>query len=162
MIHRLALPRVVVRDLVEVFQESELANNEEEMIKIFGKPPYTFYTSDKIDTAAPLHEFGRLKTSQKSIERFIKSLPQKMQDLINESPRGYHIDQKGRYYKIEDESINRWTILLPKGNYSSEKLYYPDPGEAVSLKHGTITTNYIVEDIGTDKKATAIIILIKV
>lgn len=162
-IYILCLPRKALFDLFNLLG-LENDYSEEKLQKIFGMPQYTFSDPDKLTEAAPLREFGTLSVSLEKRVNLFKSLPDSFRDYIVENyPAhhfGFYIDDKKRCYKKEES--DRWTVLVPS-DLRKKEISFPEEGESLTLRYvhsPKIKKKFVVREIGSFKKASAIIYLI--
>lgn len=165
-IYILGLPRKALFDLFNLFDYGD-DRSHTEFFRIFGGPSYTFSMPGRLQTAAPLREFGSSSVKRSQRISFFKSLPPLFKEyLITNYPDhqlGYFVDESGRKYKLEDKANNRWSVLLPITRKTDEKVEFPVVGDKIKLRHvHRVDTfyNYEVSEIGGFKKASATIYLI--
>lgn len=150
------MPRIVVAQLFEKYGDML---SDTQILNFFGSPPYTFTECDSRGmSSAPLREFGLPHSTLSALQSRLKNFPLYLQKEILKYKLGAYVDKKGRFYKLEDESENIWTVLIPSKR--GVKIEFPNHDEPITLrcKEGNVR-NFVVSDILVDKKATAIIFL---
>lgn len=165
-IYILGLPRKALFDLFNLFDYGD-DRSYDEFFRIFGGPVYSFSMPGMWHTAAPLREFGPSNVSKSTRVQFYKSLPPLFKEyLLKNYPHhqlGYFVDEKDRKYKLEDDTDDRWTVLIPITRKTDEKFEFPIEGDEIKLRHvhnPDIIHSYTVKEIGEFKKASATIYLI--
>lgn len=162
-IYILCLPRKALFDLFNLLG-LENDSSEKKLQQLFGKPSYTFSDPDKLTEAAPLREFGKVSVSLQKRVHVFQTLPESFREYIKDNYPSHHFgfytDSKKRCYKKEEG--DRWTVLVPS-NLKKKEIYFPEEGEHLTLRYihsPEIKKNFVVQEIGMFKKATAIIYFI--
>ncbi len=103
VIHSLGLPRDLVGKLLNVFEQSPKAPEDNELRRIFGAAPYTFFE----EVVPAFREFGRKNTGKARRRSILQALSTELRSLITEEQAnyktlfGFYKDELGRTYKFE-------------------------------------------------------------
>lgn len=160
-IYLLCLSRDALREVYLAHLNSATGSDYDLTLCLFGNKPYTFVDEKHVADPAPLHEFGILRTSFDQRMKAFKSLPQELQDVVQEVRYGKHpfgpfVDSKKRYYKLESDST--MTVLIPKGK--GTVMEFPNYGDTITITHvhdSGLSMTFIVENIGNSTRNSCLI-----
>lgn len=130
------------------------------LFSLFGKKNYSFANPEKMYLCAPKKEFSFTTLKKEVMDAAFKQLPDYLQELFADIPRGLFVDGYGRSYK--HEYANVWSVYIPfnvRRVYKSGNIY---PKDVIKITHAYRPDLDIVakvESIGDQKKATFSLIL---
>lgn len=158
LLYLLCLSRYTLRKLYEFHLQDEFSRDVDNTYLLFGAEPYTFADGHHHSEPAPVREFGVLKTSLAKRKKIYEELPDGYKQIIQKSrdtriPFGPFIDEKGRYYKFEEERL--LTALKPVG--CRFELEFPYESENIIITHvhdRAIRFSFAVMEVGLERGNT--------
>ena len=154
--HLLGLPRsVIVRLFNEYQQTTRLPGHGDELRRIFGAEPYTFFDGE----VAALREFGALSTSKRRRANIRWSLRPELKAIVDEEQRAY--PHPFGYYKSDDDCVFKFEEhdqVTVKYKYSSERGALIE-GDTVLMEHTDIKgykVYMVVDELLSGKSRTVL------
>ena len=139
------------KKLKELYDEYEYTN--EEILKLFGHPPYEFLGNQVIFA----RNFGKEGATINNPINELNKVPDKYKKTISISDIGKYVDQKGREYLLGNED-NIFYVKLPKAKRTElSSIGFPELEEVLFLKRRDEILVVKVIDLGNGRKATAAI-----
>lgn len=173
VIHLLGLPRDLVAKLFDAFEQSYRepdAEGSEELQRIFGAPPYTYFE----DIVPSLREFGRRDTGLSHRITAWRALRNELQDMVIAEQKnykmefGFYKDKAGHLYKFEkDDQVSvkyrqsearafdrGSTVLVEHIDNPEYTVSFSVDDDMLTGKSRTVLMKYTLIEVRADAKKT--------